>query len=162
MKILITGGAGFIGLRLASRIAELGHLTGVSGKRETVEEILLFDQGAPPQLPPGLAQKARFLSGDISDRDIVFSLVDRDDISIFHLASVVSGGGEKSTTVHSRTACSKSSRRNAPSAARNAIRFREARLHAVSSRNMYSEQGFDALIRPEAGQVCQSLMVVWK
>ena len=95
MKILITGGAGFIGLRLASRIAELGHLTGVSGKRETVEEILLFDQGAPPQLPPGLAQKARFLSGDISDRDIVFSLVDRDDISIFHLASVVSGGGEK-------------------------------------------------------------------
>ena len=26
---------------------------------------------------------------------------------------------------------------------------------------MYSEQGFDALIGPEAGQVCQSLMVVW-
>src|SRR5216683_54019 len=44
---------------------------------------------------------------------------------------------------------------------RNASRFSEARLHAVSSRNMYSEHGFDALIGPEAGQVCQSLMLVW-
>ena len=26
---------------------------------------------------------------------------------------------------------------------------------------MYSEHGFDARICPEAGQVCQSLMVVW-
>jgi len=26
---------------------------------------------------------------------------------------------------------------------------------------MYSEQGFDALIGPAIGQVCQSLMVVW-
>src|SRR6476659_4046743 len=34
-----------------------------------------------------------------------------------------------------------------------------AMLQAVSSRNMYSEQGFEALIRPEFGQVCQRLMV---
>src|SRR5580704_12220392 len=46
-------------------------------------------------------------------------------------------------------------------APRNASRFSEARLHAVSSKNMYSEHGFDARIGPEAGQVCQSLMVVW-
>src|ERR1700694_4317352 len=44
---------------------------------------------------------------------------------------------------------------------RNASRLSEARLHAVSSRNMYSEQGLDARIGPDAGQVCQSLMVVW-
>src|SRR5436305_10686465 len=44
---------------------------------------------------------------------------------------------------------------------RNASRFSEARLHAVSSRNMYSEHGFDARIGPEAGQVCQSLTVEW-
>ena len=36
----------------------------------------------------------------------------------------------------------------------------EARLQAVSSRNMYSEQGLLALMRPSAGQVCHSLMVV--
>src|SRR6266705_6970054 len=50
---------------------------------------------------------------------------------------------------------------NRPSGFRNASRFSEARLQAVSSRNMYSEHGFDALIGPEAGQVCQSLMVEW-
>src|SRR5712692_11701956 len=44
---------------------------------------------------------------------------------------------------------------------RNARRFSEARLHAVSSKNMYSEHGFDARIGPEAGQVCQSFTVVW-
>src|SRR4051812_6120867 len=44
---------------------------------------------------------------------------------------------------------------------RNASRFIDARLHAVSSRNMYSEQGLDARISPEAGQVCQSFTVVW-
>src|ERR1041384_5781320 len=37
----------------------------------------------------------------------------------------------------------------------------EARLHAVSSRNMYSEHGLLARIGPEAGQVCQSFTVVW-
>src|SRR5215469_12328244 len=47
-----------------------------------------------------------------------------------------------------------------PSAWRKVIRFRDARLQAVSSRNMYSEQGLEALIRPLAGQVCHSLMVV--
>src|SRR4029077_16343611 len=47
-----------------------------------------------------------------------------------------------------------------PSALRKVIRFSEARLQAVSSRNMYSEQGLDALMRPLAGQVCHSLIVV--
>src|SRR6266536_2670314 len=44
---------------------------------------------------------------------------------------------------------------------RNASRLSEARLHAVSSRNMYSEHGLEARIGPEAGQVCQSLTVEW-
>src|SRR5690349_23609246 len=43
----------------------------------------------------------------------------------------------------------------------NARRLSEARLHAVSSRNMYSEHGLEAMIGPDAGQVCQSLIVVW-
>src|SRR5436190_19814004 len=44
--------------------------------------------------------------------------------------------------------------------ARKVIRLSEARLQAVSSRNMYSEHGLDALMRPDSGQVCHSLMVV--
>src|SRR5215471_9496808 len=47
-----------------------------------------------------------------------------------------------------------------PSARRKLSRLSEARLQAVSSRNMYSEHGLEALIRPLPGQVCQSLIVV--
>src|SRR5882762_10150529 len=42
------------------------------------------------------------------------------------------------------------------------MRLAEARLQAVSSRNMYAEHGFDARISPDALQVCQSFMVVLK
>src|ERR1700733_9789342 len=44
---------------------------------------------------------------------------------------------------------------------RKVSRFNDARLQAVSSRNMYSEHGLEARIGPDAAQVCQSLMVVW-
>ena len=47
-----------------------------------------------------------------------------------------------------------------PSGRRNFIRFSEARLHAESSTCMYSEHGFEALIRPDAGDVCHWLMIV--
>src|SRR5580692_1566125 len=47
-----------------------------------------------------------------------------------------------------------------PSASWNFLRLRLERLQAVSSRNMYSEQGFDALIGPVFEHVCQRLMVV--
>src|SRR6516225_2051220 len=46
-----------------------------------------------------------------------------------------------------------------PSSRRNLVRLRLDRLQAESSRNMYSEHGFDALMRPVFGQVCQRLMV---
>src|SRR5262249_29633191 len=47
-----------------------------------------------------------------------------------------------------------------PSARLKVSRFMDAKLQAVSSRNMYSEHGLDALMRPDAPQVCHSLMVV--
>src|SRR5579863_5504019 len=40
------------------------------------------------------------------------------------------------------------------------IRLSDARLQAVSSRNIYSEQGLEALMRAVFLQVCQRLMVV--
>src|SRR3954465_13197643 len=58
------------------------------------------------------------------------------------------------------TACLKDSTSNVPSSRRNFMRFSEARLHALSSTCMYSEHGFEALIRPEFGLVCHWLMTV--
>ena len=95
MKVVITGGCGFIGLRLAQRLLERGELTGPSGGPEPIDELVLFDMSAPPALPDALDGRVTVLLGEISNRDEIFQLVDRDDISVFHLASVVSGGGEK-------------------------------------------------------------------
>lgn len=95
MKVVITGGAGFLGNRLAQRLVERGRLTGPSGREEKIDALLLFDAIAPSTPTPALSGRATFIAGDISNRDQVMALVDRDDIALFHLASVVSGGGEQ-------------------------------------------------------------------
>src|SRR5271165_2417123 len=58
-----------------------------------------------------------------------------------------------------RHVCRYASISKVPSSRRNFVRFTLERLHAGSSRNMYSEHGFDALMRPEFGHVCQRLIV---
>src|SRR5829696_1771237 len=58
------------------------------------------------------------------------------------------------------TAWVKSSTLKEPSGLRNFIRLREARLQAESSIDMYSEQGFEAVIGPVFGSVCHLLIVV--
>ena len=59
------------------------------------------------------------------------------------------------------TAWRKASTSNLPSGVRNFIRFSEDRLQAESSRNMYSLQGFEALMGAVAFEVCHLLTVVW-
>src|SRR6059058_2377770 len=58
------------------------------------------------------------------------------------------------------TARRKDSVSNTPSSRRYLRRFNEAKLHAELSRCMYSEHGFEALMRAVFEQVCQSLIVV--
>src|SRR5436853_3372281 len=58
------------------------------------------------------------------------------------------------------TACRNASTSKWPSGPTNFARFIEARLQAESSRNMYSEQGLDALMRAVLLQGCQRLTVV--
>src|SRR3990170_898124 len=59
----------------------------------------------------------------------------------------------------SSTAFWKRAPSNCPLSPRNFSRFSEARLQLELSRCMYSEQGLDAEMRPDSGQVCQSLIV---
>lgn len=94
MKVVITGGAGFIGLQLARRLTQLGALTGPSGRAEKIDAITCFDVMTPDKRPAGIDDRTSFVAGEISDRDTVKKLFDRPDLSVFHLASVVSGGGE--------------------------------------------------------------------
>src|SRR5579864_1427128 len=61
--------------------------------------------------------------------------------------------------IRTSTAWRYASTSNVPLGA-NFSRFRLARLQAESSRNMYSEQGLEALMRAVCFDVCQRLMVV--
>jgi nucleoside-diphosphate-sugar epimerase len=95
MKVVITGGAGFVGLLLGRRIAQLGKLTNSEGKSNDVDEIVLFDIAPPEPRPRDLDTRIRIEIGEISDKARVARLIDRKDMSVFHLASVLSGGGEQ-------------------------------------------------------------------
>src|SRR3954451_16247778 len=59
----------------------------------------------------------------------------------------------------SSTALTNRSASKVPSGVRNVSRLRLARLHEELSKCMYSEHGLLAVMRPDSGVVCQSLMV---
>ena len=85
MKIVITGGCGFLGVGIARKL--MTH--------PEIDSLVLFDAQVPDELPDGLGDRVSMVEGDILDRDQVAALIDRDDIGVFHLASVVSAGGEQ-------------------------------------------------------------------
>jgi nucleoside-diphosphate-sugar epimerase len=87
MKIIITGGGGFLGSQLAQKILERGTLNG-----KPITEIVLLDaffRGEPTDA------RVRQVQGDISDRATVFNAIGTQVDVIFHLASMVSGECEE-------------------------------------------------------------------
>lgn len=83
MKLLITGGAGFVGARLARTLLARGRLDG-----QTLERVVLADQFAPPA---DLAADARVEARTGPLLALCAALAqDRFD-GVFHLASAVSG-----------------------------------------------------------------------
>lgn len=95
MKVLITGGGGFLGNQLARRLFERGSLTGPSGDQEAIDSICLLDAHFSEASQQGLPEVHTLLTGDVADRDFVSEAIDRDDIAVFHLASMVSGECEE-------------------------------------------------------------------
>src|SRR5688500_9007478 len=95
MKVVITGGAGFVGLLLGQRLAALGKVTNSAGEEKAIGEIVLFDIALPDMKPQKLDRRIRFETGEVSDARTVRGLIDQKDMSIFHLASVLSAGGEQ-------------------------------------------------------------------
>jgi D-erythronate 2-dehydrogenase len=93
MKVLITGGGGFLGSQLCQRLLARGELTGPSGGPEPIEGLVLLDAVFKS---PASDPRVRQIAGDISERDAVFSAVGQGaGLSIFHLASMVSGECEQ-------------------------------------------------------------------
>lgn len=102
MKVVITGGAGFLGRKLAAEVLRRGRLMNAAGQPETVEELVLFDAVEPASPIPG-DNRVSLQTGDIADRDLVARIIGPDTQSIFHLASVVSAGAEEDFDLGYRT-----------------------------------------------------------
>ena len=49
MKVVITGGGGFLGQMLARRLLDAGELMGASNAPEPIDEIVLFDSKSRPR-----------------------------------------------------------------------------------------------------------------
>jgi D-erythronate 2-dehydrogenase len=80
MRILITGGGGFIGSRLAQSLAA----------RDPAAKIVLVDVAFPNPVDP----RFEAIAGDLGDPAILARALTRDTTSVFHLAAIVSGGAE--------------------------------------------------------------------
>ena len=87
MKIVITGGGGFIGSRLAKALLARGTLAA-----EKIARLTLVDQAFPAGLPGD--PRLTTLAGDISDPKFAARAIAPDTASVFHLAAVVSGAAE--------------------------------------------------------------------
>jgi len=91
MRIVITGGAGFLGTRLARALLARGTLTDASGTTRAIREVVLVDLA--PANDPGDG-RVRVASGDLADPALIERALTSETDTVFHLAAVVSGQAE--------------------------------------------------------------------
>jgi dTDP-L-rhamnose 4-epimerase len=144
-RVLITGGAGFVGSHLADRLAAAGH------------EVIVFDNlepqvhGAECQRPAYLDPRLRLERGDIRDLDALVPLVREVDV-VFHLAAIV-GVGQSMYQVRRYTdvnTIGMATLLEALVASRGQVR----KLVVASSMSIYGEGAYHC---PNCGAVCPRL-----
>jgi D-erythronate 2-dehydrogenase len=92
MRIVITGGAGFLGSRLARKLVERGRLTDTRGEERELRSVVLLDVAAPAVSIND--SRVTSVTGDLADPAVIERAVTPDTDTVFHLAAVVSGQAE--------------------------------------------------------------------
>jgi D-erythronate 2-dehydrogenase len=92
MKIVITGGSGFLGQRVARELLKSGHVDDAGGNPQPIRELVLVDIAPPANRL--LDPKVRYAIGDAASPKFIAETIGNDTEGIFHLAAVVSGAAE--------------------------------------------------------------------
>ncbi|MGD9844452.1 MAG: NAD-dependent epimerase/dehydratase family protein [Variibacter sp.] len=101
MKVIITGGGGYLGEKLAAAIVKRGKLVGRSGKQEQVEHIALVGRSI------GKDHKAwenaegiriERVAGSVTDHEFLKKVISGESVTVFHLAAVLPGVTERDLT----------------------------------------------------------------
>ena len=93
MRIVVLGGAGFIGKKLVLKLLNREKVSLNGRPASPFEKIVVFDKELATGLPTD--SRVEIIKGNMADHDAISDLIGESTDVIFHLAAVVSGEAEK-------------------------------------------------------------------
>ncbi|MGH9357169.1 MAG: D-erythronate dehydrogenase [Terriglobia bacterium] len=90
MRVVVTGGAGFLGQLLITELLKVESLHDAQDHPQEIDQIIALDP-APGQLTD---RRVRYVTGSINDASLLSDIVGPAVGGVFHLAAVVSGSAE--------------------------------------------------------------------